>query len=90
MDEVSYTDEQKKKPDLSAFAPADLGWVHPAESNGSGGMCVEVAGLPDGVVVRDSADPDRVLGYSYAEFDVFLRAVQSGEFDQFRALSDRV
>ena len=88
-DSPVYTPQQRSKPDLGGLAARDLDWVHPAESNGSGGMCVELAFVPGGVALRDSTDPEKVLAFSRAEVDVFLRAVGVGEFDQFRVLADR-
>jgi hypothetical protein len=89
-DSPVYTAQQCSKPDLGRLALGDLDWVHPSESNGSGGMCVEMTFVPGGgVAVRDSLDPGTVLAFSAAEVDVFLRAAGSGEFDRFRVLADR-
>jgi hypothetical protein len=86
-DSPMYTAAQRRKPDLAGLSGRELDWVHPSESNGAGGMCVELAEVPGGVVLRDSANPGRMLAFSDAEIDVFLRAVSVGEFDRFRVLS---
>jgi len=88
-EDAVYTDEQRRKPDIRGLHVDRCDWVHPAVSNGAGGMCVEVADVPGGVVVRDSAVPDALLAFSPAEFDVFLNAVKRGEFDRFTVLADR-
>lgn len=84
VDGPVYSRAQCRKPELGGLVSGDLAWVHPAASNGAGGMCVEVAAVPGGVVLRDSAKPHTLLSFSVAEFDIFLRAVDAGEFDQFR------
>ncbi|QFG21727.1 DUF397 domain-containing protein [Actinomadura sp. WMMB 499] len=33
-------------------------WRKASRSSGNGGACVEVAGLPQGIGIRDSKDPD--------------------------------
>ncbi|WP_242422555.1 DUF397 domain-containing protein, partial [Frankia torreyi] len=54
-------------------------------SNGAGGMCVEVAPLGEGIVVRDSKNPSGpVLAFSAAEWDAFLAGARDGEFDRTR------
>jgi hypothetical protein len=46
------------------------------------GDCVEVAPLHDGIVVRDSKNPDgAVLKFSRREWQAFIRGAKSGEFD---------
>ncbi|MBX6387947.1 MAG: DUF397 domain-containing protein, partial [Frankia sp.] len=53
-------------------------------SNGAGGMCVEVAFIPDGpakggVVLRDSTQPDGpALYFSEREYLAFIFAVDDG------------
>jgi hypothetical protein len=42
---------------------------------------VEVQVSPEGVVVRNSRDPEEVLRFTPAEWTVFLRGVKRGEFD---------
>ncbi|MFD9906119.1 DUF397 domain-containing protein [Streptomyces sp. NPDC059063] len=39
-----------------ATAPGDLAWFKSSYSTGSGGECIEVAGGPGAVYVRDSKD----------------------------------
>jgi hypothetical protein len=46
------------------------------------GECVEVAVLPDRVLVRDSKDPDgSVLSFAYSQWRAFTGGVTDGEFD---------
>lgn len=54
----------------------------------SNGACVEVAGLPDGIVgVRHSKDPGGpVLRFTPAEWQAFLGGARLGEFDGFGAV----
>jgi hypothetical protein len=51
----------------------------------SNGNCVEVTGLPGGMVgVRNSRDPDGpVLRFTRGEWNAFLAGARLGEFDQF-------
>lgn len=58
-------------------------WHKSSRSNGGGnGECVEVAGLRDQVVMRDSKDPaGSMLAVTRAEWREFLRGIRTGEFD---------
>lgn len=48
---------------------------------GNGAACVEVA-VSDGVLVRDSKDPDGpVLSFDAGEWSAFLAGCKAGEFD---------
>ncbi|HEX6077066.1 MAG TPA: DUF397 domain-containing protein [Micromonosporaceae bacterium] len=59
----------------------DVVWRKSTRS-GQGADCVEVAVLPDRVLVRDSKDPDgTVLSFAYSEWRVFTGGVTDGEFD---------
>jgi len=57
-------------------------WRKSGRSNDGGdGDCVEVAGLPDYVVVRDSKNPSgSTLAITRAEWRSFLGGIQTGEF----------
>lgn len=68
---------------MSKF-PDNLTWRKSSFSGGSGGNCVEVAGLPDGgTAVRHSQDPTGpTIVYTAAEWDAFLKGVKVGEFDR--------
>jgi hypothetical protein len=59
-----------------------LRWVRARASGGSGGNCVEVAGLPGGTrLVRDSKDPDGPrLTVTWRQWRAFAAGVRSGEF----------
>ena len=51
-------------------------WRKSSRSNRQGGNCVEVAALPDRVMVRDSKDPEGPrLAVSPAEWRSFLRSL---------------
>ena len=90
MDSSAYRPRQQVRPDISGLDVLDLDWVRPVADGGSGGTLVEVASVPGGgVVVRDSAEPDRLVGFSGAAFAVFLRGVLAGRFDRFRTVADR-
>jgi hypothetical protein len=54
-----------------------------ASFSGSGGSCVEVSpGPDDGVLVRDSKDPDGgYLTFTRKEWDAFIAGVKAREFD---------
>ncbi|MGH3719929.1 MAG: DUF397 domain-containing protein [Pseudonocardiaceae bacterium] len=49
----------------------------------NGGMCVEVAALPDGrIAVRNSNHPDAgAVLFTRAEMHTWIKGVKSGEFD---------
>ncbi|MEU4694321.1 DUF397 domain-containing protein [Actinoplanes sp. NPDC023714] len=48
----------------------------------SGGNCVEVAPLSDGIAMRNSRFPDgEVLICTNAEFEALLSGIKDGEFD---------
>jgi Domain of unknown function (DUF397) len=51
----------------------------------SNGNCVEVTGLPGGLVgIRNSRDPDGpVLRFTQEEWDAFLAGARLGDFDEF-------
>ncbi|MFE4361508.1 DUF397 domain-containing protein [Kitasatospora sp. NPDC058184] len=61
---------------------AGAGWRKSTYSNGGGG-CVEVAdGYPGIMPVRDSKDPEGpALVFPVREWELFVVAVRSGEFD---------
>ncbi|MGH3810266.1 MAG: DUF397 domain-containing protein [Pseudonocardiaceae bacterium] len=50
---------------------------------GNGGMCVEVAALPDGqIAVRNSNHPDAgAVLFTRPEMDAWIKGVKIGEFD---------
>ena len=53
----------------------EVGWLTSSYS-ANGGACVEVAAAPDGVLVRDSQDPEGpTLAVSTAAWRVFLGTV---------------
>ncbi|MGH3736782.1 MAG: DUF397 domain-containing protein [Micromonosporaceae bacterium] len=57
-------------------------WRKSSRSGSDGGTCVEVAVLPDHVLVRDSKDPDGPrLSFTYPEWRAFVGGVGDGEFE---------
>ncbi|HEY0001547.1 MAG TPA: DUF397 domain-containing protein [Actinoplanes sp.] len=52
---------------------------HERSSDKDTGVRVEVS--PDGVVLRNSRDPEKVLRFTPSEWSLFLRGVKRGEFD---------
>ena len=60
----------------------DLGtarWRKSSHSGGDSGDCVEVAGLPGGVAVRDSKNPGGPrLVFASAEWSTFARRIKAG------------
>jgi hypothetical protein len=77
-------------------------WRKSTLSGGNGGNCVEVAAVAGWdaavankatedrvVVVRDSKNPEAGrLAYTLAEWDAFVAAVKTGEFDTARLIAD--
>jgi hypothetical protein len=56
-------------------------WIKSSYSGPTGGNCVEVAFLPDGVAMRNSRDPEGpALIFTQAEWDAFLGGARDGEF----------
>ncbi|PSK89641.1 uncharacterized protein DUF397 [Murinocardiopsis flavida] len=54
-------------------------WRKSSYSNASGGHCVEVAELPEGVLVRDSRFPaDGCLSFPTGQWAALLRDVKDG------------
>jgi hypothetical protein len=57
-------------------------WRKSSRSDANGGACVEVAGLDDGVAVRDSKDRSGpVLTIAPAQWAAFVDGVRTGRFD---------
>lgn len=62
-----------------------LEWIKAVISGSQGGNCVEAAFTSDGVLVRDSKDPDGPwLKFTGAEWDAFLDGAKKGEFDRVK------
>lgn len=60
----------------------DVVWRKSSRSGSNSGACVEVATLPDRVLVRDSKDPDGpVLTFTPGEWRAFVGGAADGEFD---------
>jgi hypothetical protein len=82
-EEAAYTDDERRKPNLKGVFGVDLDWIRAEHSDDAGDTRIEVAFAGGGIVVRDSNKPSIMLRFSIAEFDIFARAVQAGEFDRF-------
>lgn len=62
-------------------APLEIQWRKSSRSAG-GGDCVEIAELPDKVLVRDSKDPDGPqLRFTSEAWRGFIGEVKDGGFD---------
>lgn len=60
----------------------NLVWRTSSYSTSSGGNCVELGALSEGVAVRDSKHRDgAVLRYSRTDWASFIAAAKSGGFD---------
>jgi uncharacterized protein DUF397 len=65
-------------PDLSHAV-----WRKSSHSNGSGGICVEVAFVSDATAVRDSKDPSGpALIFNAHAFKGLLGKIKTGELDR--------
>ncbi len=75
---TEYTEPAPDKMDTTAVV-----WRKSSYSNGAGGMCVEIADVDGGVLVRDSKNPSGpVLAFTDGEWDAFLAGARDGEFDR--------
>jgi hypothetical protein len=55
-------------------------WRKSTRSGGQGGQCVEVAGLVDSVIIRDSKDPDGPrLAFTHREMTRFATRIKEGQ-----------
>lgn len=56
-------------------------WIKSSKSHAAG-QCVEQQEVPDGVMVRDSKNPDGpALFFTHAEYAAWLEGAKAGEFD---------
>ncbi|WP_432252834.1 DUF397 domain-containing protein [Streptomyces sp. HNM1019] len=60
---------------------SDLTWRKSSFSEAAAANCVEVAAAPDGIRIRESEEPETVIGTSPAVFRSFIRAVRSASLD---------
>ena len=61
---------------------SELNWVKSSFSDAGGNNCVEVAAADDdGIAIRDSKDPGKVLWTNRTALRGFIRAVRGGEFN---------
>jgi hypothetical protein len=64
------------------FDTDELEFVKSTKSGPNCDMCVEVAAVPGGHVLRDSKNPTGpVLAFNDAEWNAFLEGAKAGEFD---------
>ncbi|GAA2723976.1 DUF397 domain-containing protein [Actinocorallia aurantiaca] len=67
---------------MSTVDMSSAHWRKSTHSDASGGDCVEVAGLPEVIAVRDSKDPDGPkLAFSRAAFTTFTHHLRTGRHD---------
>ncbi|MGI8333024.1 DUF397 domain-containing protein [Actinomadura scrupuli] len=58
-------------------------WRKSDRSGGSGGQCVEVAGLSQVIAVRDSKDPEgTVLAFGRTAFRTLAQEIRTGRYDR--------
>lgn len=50
-------------------------------SGGDEGQCIELAAIADGILLRESGDPDTIVNTSRDKLRAFLLGVRAGEFD---------
>jgi len=55
-------------------------WRKSSFSQGNGN-CIEIAGVEDSVLIRESDDPATVVKTSRAKWVAFLAGAKAGEFD---------
>jgi hypothetical protein len=66
---------------MPACALTEARWTKSARSGPTGGNCVEVAFLAEGVAMRNSRHPDGpALLFTRAEWDAFVGGARDGEF----------
>lgn len=66
--------------DAAGQGLGDLTWFKSSYSAGDGGQCVEIAGGPAAVYVRDSKDKTGpVLTFDFAAWDSFVRFAAESE-----------
>lgn len=58
-------------------------WQKSSFSGGGGENCVEVADQDNGILMRESDDPTRIIVTSREKFAAFVQGVKAGEFDHF-------
>ncbi|MFB7057262.1 DUF397 domain-containing protein [Streptomyces vinaceus] len=51
-------------------------WKRSSSCGGGGNNCVEIAELPDGIGIRDSVYPDRVVRVGRPTLSTFLSSVE--------------
>lgn len=57
-------------------------WRKSSHSDSEGGNCVEVAGIPTAIAVRDSKNPDGPnLAFARTTFGALAREIRAGQHD---------
>ncbi|WP_327416564.1 DUF397 domain-containing protein [Streptomyces sp. NBC_01233] len=54
-------------------------WQRSSFCGGGGNNCVEIAELLDGIAIRDSVYPDRVMAVGRSTLSAFIRHVRADE-----------
>ncbi|MFJ6719658.1 DUF397 domain-containing protein [Streptomyces sp. NPDC091259] len=60
-----------------------INWQKSSFSGGGGENCIEVGRQADGIVMRESDDPQAIITTSPAKLAAFIKGVKAGEFDHF-------
>jgi len=58
----------------------EIQWRKSSYSQGNGN-CIEIAGIGDGVLIRESDEPATVVKTSRAKWIAFIAGAKAGEFD---------
>ena len=65
--------------------PQDLTWRKSSFTGGNGGTCVEIAATDNGVLVRNSNQPDAgTIAFTRSELAAWINGCKAGEFDDLR------
>ncbi|TDD52261.1 DUF397 domain-containing protein [Saccharopolyspora elongata] len=77
----SYSSGNDNCVEVAGLRDSNAVWRKSSRSNGSGGVCVEVAFVSGATAVRDSKDPSGpALVFDARSFDGFLGKVKAGGF----------
>lgn len=79
---IEVADWFKSSHSVGADTCIEAAWIKSSASTGNG-ACVETQWQPDGILVRDSKNPDGpVLAFVRDQWTTFIEGVKAGEFDR--------